>query len=141
MPKGQSFIVQFIIFFLIGLGLFIIIGNVFKVYSSIFREDVTSNSRKLLNSYFSFLSVMSVDTCKQCDYVEIKTKITNTTADYFHEIQLSQSGLNIISQPGGKNFLTSLHNFNETYTLTGSSSSVEIITFRFEKNKNKLEVK
>ncbi|MEM5801875.1 MAG: hypothetical protein QXQ18_00610 [Candidatus Aenigmatarchaeota archaeon] len=141
MRKGQSLVIQFTLFFLIGLGLFVVIGNVFKSYSDVLREDIAAEARKLLNSYFSSLAVISINSCKQCNYVEVKTKVENTTADYFHQVTLSSLGLNVISQPGTKNFLASIHNLNTTYSLLGTSSSAKTIIFTFTKNQNKLEAR
>ncbi len=141
MPKGQSLVLQFVLFFMIGLGLFAIIGNFFKSYSDVLREDIASKARELLNSYFSSFSLVLVNSCKECSYFEVKIDIENTTADYYHQISLSSLGLNVISQPGGKNFLTSMHNLNSTYSLSGIATSTKTIIFRYIKNQNKIEVK
>jgi len=141
MAKGVSTVIQFILFFFIGLGLFITIGIVFKNYSDIFREDVASGSRMLLNSYMSSLAIVSFDTCKQCDYVQINIKIANKSADYYSQINFSKLGLNVTSQPGGKSFLTSIHNLNSTLNLTGISFSIKTVILTLTKPQNKLEVK
>lgn len=140
--KGQSLVVQFILFFLIGLSIFLAISNFFKLQSDIFREDVADVTRKTINSYLTSIVISSYDTCKQCDSVNVTVKLQNTSADYFYEIFLTSSGMNVISQPVGKNYLSSMHNL--IYSLAIESSSVVTqnpITLTYSKNQNNLGVK
>jgi hypothetical protein len=135
--KGQWLVIQFVLFFLIGLTIFIAIGNLFKLRADIFREDVANSTRKLINSFVSSLVVSSF-TCKECEYSKISVKLENTTAEYFFDIYLNNSGINVVSQPGGKNYLSSAHNLNSTLNFSGHSTSVKTITLT--KTQNKLEV-
>jgi hypothetical protein len=135
--KGQSLIIQFLIFFLIGLSLFFSLSSFFKYQSELFKNDIISSSLSLANSYISSSIIAAVDTCKQCDYVNLKINLANLTAGYVIEVNLS-SGLNTSSQY--KYFNSPVHNLNSSLSLTGKSSSVQPITLTFIKNQNKLEV-
>lgn len=140
--KAQHLIIQFLLFFLIGLAIFLSIGNIFRYQADIFGRDIAESYRKLINTYISSAIIYGFSTCKQCDLFNITIKIENKTADYFHEIYFISSGLNIISKPGEKNYLSSVHNLN--YTLKPSStyaSSVKPIILTLNKTKNNLEVK
>lgn len=138
MSKGQWLVIQFVLFFLIGLTIFLSIGNLFKLRADVFREDIANSSRKLINSFVSSLIVSSFGSCKECDYSKVSVKIENTTAEYFFDIYLNSSGINVVSQPGGKSYLSSVHNLNLTLNFSGNSTSIKTITLT--KTQNKLEV-
>ncbi|GEM_PF-1323960 len=137
MSKGQTLIVQFIIFFLVGLSLFTIIGSFFKFQTDIFREDVANDFRKLSNSYISAIAITLFDTCKMCDNVNISVKIPTMAADYFHDFEVVNNTLKVTSRPGENAITTSLHNLNWTINLSGGAPSAKIIVLTIE-NKNKL---
>ncbi len=137
MGKGQYLIMQFLLFFLIGLSVFIAFSNLFKLRADSLGGDITNSTRKLINSYISSLIINSFDTCKGCDFVSVSVEIENRTGGYFHELYLNSSGLNVVSQPGGKNYLSSVHNLNSTLNFSGNSSSAKTIILI--KNKNKVE--
>jgi hypothetical protein len=138
MSKGQYLIVQFLLFFLIGLGIFLAFGNIFRLRADSLKENIAYSARKLISSYISSVVINSYDTCKGCDFVTTSVRIENETADYFHEIELIDgSGLKILSQPGGKNYTSSIHNLDSTLILSGKSTSIKPIILTLE-NKNKL---
>jgi hypothetical protein len=136
--KGQSLVIQFVIFFLIGFSLFLSVGSFFRYQSDLFREDIISYSLSSANSYISSNMVVAVDSCKQCDYISLSVPMSNLTAGYVIEINLKNSGLNV-SMPY-KYFSSSAHNLNSSFSLSGKSSSVQPITLTFNRNQNKLEV-
>lgn len=140
MRKGQWLVIQFVLFFLIGLIIFIAIGNIFKIRADNFREDIANSTRKLINTYASSLIINSFTNCKDCDYSKVSVKVENTTAEYFFEIYAGGYGLNVVTQPGGKNYTSSIHNLNSTLALSGSSTSVKTIILTLTKSLNKLEV-
>jgi hypothetical protein len=136
--KGQSLVIQFIIFFLLGFSLFISVGSFFRYQSDLFRNDIISSSLGLANSYMSSLMITAVDSCKQCDYINLSAPISNLTAGYVIRMDLTDSGLNV-SIPY-KFFNSTVHNLNSSLRLSGSSSSAQPITLTFNRNQNKLEV-
>lgn len=140
MSKGQWLVIQFVLFFLIGLTIFLAIGNIFRIRADIFKEDIANSTRKLINSLVSSLVINSFSSCKECDYSKVSIKIENTTAEYFFEIHSNNSGINVVSQPGGKNYLSSVHNLNSTLNFSGKSTSTKTIILTLTKSQNKLEV-
>ena len=141
MKKSQSLLIQFVLFFIIGFSLFLLIGNFFKYQSGLFRADIIDLSLKLTNSYFSSFAINSIDSCKQCDSVENSIKLESTTAGYFFEIILSSEGLDVSTAPTHNSFVSSVHNLNESYDMDGKAVSAETITLTFSRTKNELEVK
>jgi hypothetical protein len=143
MNKGQSLVVQFVIFFLIGFTLFISTGSIFKYQSDMFRERNIESSLNLSNSYLSSVIISAIDSCKECDFVSITTKMQNMTAGYILEFELTKaSGLNV-SIPQIKKYSNStVHNL--IFSLnnsSGKSGSTEPLTLTFNKNQNNLGVK
>lgn len=135
--KGQSLVIQFVLFFLIGFTLFIAIGNFFRLQSDIFKEDAASSSLKLTSRYLSSIMI-TANNCKQCDFINISTKIPETYAGYYLEMELNSRGLNVSAI--NNYFVSSVHNLNSTLYMSGKSSSAKPITLTYDKNKNKLEV-
>lgn len=139
--KGQSLLIQFVLFFLVGLTLFLSIGSFFRLQSDMFRESAAESSVKLINSYLSSLAIASVDTCKECDSVRMKVETEERFADYFIEVTLDDYGLEVSTVPRRKYFISPIHNLNETVNLSGRAPLVRAINLTYNRNKNKLEVK
>ncbi len=137
--KGQSLVLQFLLFFIIGLALFISISGFFRIQSDIFRQDVAEFNRKLTGSYLSSLAI-SMASCKECDIITSTVKLRNTTASYIFELSLSEKGLKVSSEPDGQKYLAGMHNLNYSLGLTGTSASSYPITLTLDKEKNNLAI-
>jgi len=138
--KGQTLIVQFILFFLIGFSLFSSIGLFFKFQSEVFKNDITDYNMKLINSYMSAVVLTEGVSCKQCDYASITVKIQNTTAGNFFELGMTSRGVNTTVPSSNKMVTTSIYNLNSSYILSGFSSSTKPISITFNKLKNNITV-
>jgi len=137
--KAQSLIVQFILFFAIGMLIFLVVGNLFKFHSEIIRADIINSSLKLTNSYISSVIITETVTCKQCDYVSINLKTGDDIGGYFSEIKLD-NGLNVSTIE--KTFYSSIHNIGKSVNITpGKTSSTKTITLTFDRTKNKLMIR
>ena len=140
--SGQSYIMQFILFFLIGIGLFIGIGNFFRIQYELIREDTADVSIEVINGYLSSLVVASVDSCIQCGTVEHRVKISDTTAGYFLKVLLNESGLVVSTVPPERGHVSSINNLNYSVDLVDSSApSIQPINLTYDRNLNKLEVR
>jgi hypothetical protein len=137
--KSQVLITQFIIFFVIGLTIFLAVGNIFRLHSNSGRSDIINSSIKLENSFISSAVITVVSSCKDCDIVSINLKTEESTAGYFTVISL-ENGLNISTIE--RSFSTSIHNMNESINIVASSaSSTKPITLTFDRTKNNLMIK
>jgi len=143
MSKGQSLVIQFIAFFLIGFSLFVSTSNIFQYQSKAFQDMIIDSSLNLSNSYLSSAIIATINSCKNCDSVNITVKLQNTTADYVLGIGISQaSGLSVSIPPIGKYSSSNVHNIISFLTqCSGNSTSNKPISLTFNKNQNKLEVK
>ena len=138
--KGQTLIIQFILFFLIGFALFISIGLFFQDQLGIFKDSITNYNMNLVNSYMSAVAVTDIVTCKQCDFSNISVKIQNTTAGNYFEIGLTSNGVNTTVPLSNKQISTSIYNLNSSYVLSGLSASAGPISITFTKSLNSLRV-
>jgi len=136
--KGQSVVVQFILFFLIGLSILISVGQFFKYQSDLFKERASDESIKLTSSYVSSLIITLHDSCKECDFINFTFRISNTTATYYQEVGLVKNPQNLVVRkiPSETIVNSSIHNLNETLEfVVSNASSVYPITLTFNKTK------
>jgi hypothetical protein len=138
--KAQTVVIQFVIFFVLSLSILSALGYFFKFQSDLFREDVASGYRKLVNSYISSIAINLLDECKVCDYATLSFKLQNMTGGYYTEISFSNNQSSVITQPGGVTEISSLHNLNSTLLFNGFSYSIKTITLTLEKDKNILGI-
>ena len=139
--KGQSIVIQFIVFFLIGLSVLISVSQFFNYQASLFKESGSNLAGMLVNTFVSSQIVQIQSSCKYCDFVVYATRIPNKTIDYYFNISFRDNRLVVEKVPGEKVFISSIHNLNETLTLAPSfSSSVQPITLTLNKTKNYLQV-
>jgi len=138
--KGQSLVIQFVLFFVIGFSLYLTVGNFFKYQSELFRNDITQESLRLTNSFLTSNMLAALDSCKQCDYVNLTFKIENTTAGYYYDMDFSNSQVNISVPSTGMNFITSGHNLNTSLSLKGKTISSKTLTLTFDRTKNEIGI-
>ena len=140
--KGQSQIIQFMMFFMIGLAMFLTIGGVFRGRLDFFSSDISEENRKLVATYFSSLAIQSIVSCKECDDVNITTKISNTTAGSFTQVLLAGPNIVTSTQPGGAStYTTSAHNILSVLTAaSGSAISAKPIILSYSNNQKVLEL-
>ena len=140
--SGQSYILQFVLFFLIVIGLFIGIGNFFRVQYEIVRRDTIGFSIEMINGYISSLIVASVDGCLRCGAVEHNIRMSDTTAGYFLEVLLNKSGLAVSTVPAKRGYLSSINNLNYSFEyLDGSVPSTQTVNLTYDRNQNKLQIR
>mgnify|MGYP000994670655 CR=1 FL=1 len=140
--KGQSYIIQFILFFIIGIGLFIGIGSFYTNQYETMRRDAADISIEMINGYFSSMVVASVNGCHQCGSVENIVKISDRTAGYLLEFSLNQSGLAVETVPPERGMISSINNLNYTFdSIEGSAPSVQPINLTYDRIQNKLEIR
>lgn len=138
--KGQTLIIQFILFFLIGFTLFGSIGMFFQAQSQIFKNDIITYDLKLINSYVSSIAMTEVVSCKECDFVNITVKIQNTTAGNFFEVGMAPNGVNTTIPQTHQSITTTIYNLKNSYILSGFSASIKPISITFTKSLNNLRV-
>ncbi len=138
--KGQSLIIQFLLFFVIGLALFTTISGIFRLHSEVLRSDIAESSRELTASYISSIAISMASNCKDCNFTTYSLKLENTTANYMHILNLSSRGLRIFSEPEGGSSNVSIHLLNQTLTMGRAAFSTEPIILRFNNTGNKGEL-
>ena len=138
--KAVSLIVQFVLFFIIGLGFFLLSGNLFKYQSGLVRKGILDSGSELSVNQISAISISSVDSCKSCDNVTIKVD-QKSIAGYNPVYQLS-NGIILKVEPENKIVQSTMHNLYYSITYdTAEVSSSKSIALTYDKIKNKLVMK
>jgi hypothetical protein len=137
---GQSQIIQFVLFFLVGMTLFIGVGNFFRMQADALQTELSGSALELIGNYFASAAVASVDACKQCGTVENNLRISDTTFGYYLQISLGQTGLNVSTAPAMRSFKTSVNNLNAS-SWAGSAPSIQPINLTYDRNQSKLEIR
>ena len=148
--KGQTNVVQFVLFFLVGLSIFTAIGNFFRVQSEILRDDLSEYSVEMINGYMSSIIISSVDGCKGCDTVENTVELSDTVFGYFLEIDMidinddENEMLTVYTVPDSALYSSNIHNLKESISILvplGAVSTIQPINLTYDRTQNKLEIK
>jgi hypothetical protein len=139
MGKGQSVVIQFLIFFVIGFSIFISLGSFFSYQSELFKQNILSSGINLTSSYISSAVIAMVDSCKECDFVNLTIQAHNTSAGYPIAMKAEGSQLNITTPL--QSLSTTIHNLLDGLRAIGSSSSSKPIILTFNRTNNNLEVR
>lgn len=135
--KGQSFVVQFIMFFMIGMGLFILLGNFYRYESENIKRQLIDYSTEMIGSYMSSMVVSAVEGCPNCGVVEYDIRLAKTYAGHFIEMDMSHIGLSVRSAPKASEYTSSLNNlFQGLNIIEGSASSVHNVNLTYDKDYN-----
>lgn len=126
--KGQSQVIQFILFFMIGFSVFLLIGNVFRDQLDFLAGDITAQQRETTGSYFSSLIVNQIVTCKGCDNINTTTRVQNITAGgltkvEFRTTETGEKQLVTLSPPLRGEYITNVHNILFPLSVSGSAIS------------------
>lgn len=142
MKKGQSFIVELIMFFVISFSLFATISYFFYSQNEFFEKRVAEKTSELVNDLVS-IGIIRGMSCKNCDRVLIKEDIPSKVGGFFYKIRLDNNGLNLTLISLSKfSELSPLFNLNETFTFLNSNSTSEnkIIGIKINNTEKSVEV-
>lgn len=123
MRKGQTFIVEFIMFFAIAFSLFSAISYYFYRQNVFFKKEVGEATSELINDFVSSNIMKSIG-CKACHTILMRDDIPLEIGGYYYKVELNSNGLNtnlLSEKPILKQ--VSLFNLNKTFSLSGMSLS------------------
>lgn len=125
MKKGQSLIIEFILFFMISFSIFAVISSFFYNQNEFFKERIGDRLTDIINDVISSHIIRGV-TCRSCDSVEIQGNLPSKIGGYYYRVNLTQTGLNT-TLVSGKLYSreNSLFNLNKTFTFEESESKGE----------------
>jgi len=140
--KGQSLVIQFVLFFIIGFTIFLSISNFFKIQSDALSSDALSYGLELTNSYLSSSALNLITTCKLCTISNATINLANTTAGYYIVAGFSSKGLDTSTPYVSKKiYASTMHNINESVIVAaGRASSAKPISLTYSRTKNQLEI-
>jgi len=138
--KAASLIVQFVLFFTIGLGFFLLAGNLFRFQSGLIKQDILDSGSSVSISQLSAIAINAINSCKSCDNVTIMVD-QKSIAGYNPTYQLS-NGIILEIEPENKIVQSSMHNLHHSITSDNTEvSSSKAITLTYDRTKNKLVIK
>ncbi len=123
--KGQSFIIEFVLFIIISLSLFATISYLFHSQNIFYQERIGEATSGLINDLVS-TDILKGVSCRGCDDVIITQEIPSKIGGFFYKIQLDNQGLNtsLFLEPPLYD-QSPLFNLNETYQLISGESTSE----------------
>ena len=125
MRKGQTLIIEFILFFLISFSLFAVISSFFYNQTEFFRETMGDRLTNIVNDLVSTHVIRGI-TCKSCDSIEIQESLPSKVGGYYYRVFLNQTGLNTTFFSGKfYSRRNPLFNLNKTFTIGDSESRSE----------------
>jgi len=117
MKKGQSFIIEFILFFMISFSLFTVISYYFYSQNEFYKERVGEFTTELVNDLIIMNMIKGVN-CKACNEVSISEEIPSQVGGFYYTIQLKNQGVNTtiyLVKPFSEE--TPIFNLNSTYAV------------------------
>ncbi|MCD6371878.1 MAG: hypothetical protein J7L39_04140 [Candidatus Aenigmarchaeota archaeon] len=138
--KGQSLIIQFLLFFLIGFTIFISITNWFDLRKSLFQTTLATAIRKNLANHIFFLgeevSLSSSDICI------INTSVPEQASGFYHTFSFENNKyLNVESVGIKKVYKKGLMNLNYSFVFENKNREVPSVEkIRLIKSKNKISI-
>jgi hypothetical protein len=140
MKKSQVLIFQFILFFLLGLAIFIGVGSVFRLQLDILTTDVLTQSLGLTNSFLNSAIIYSVVGCKGCDKINISLSLPEKITHYYYKINFFDDGIRVSALDRPEYFFSTYHNLNYTIKFSGEAFSIKPVILMFNGVNYKLEV-
>ncbi len=142
MKKGQSLVIEFILFFLISFSIFAVISSFFTRQNDFFKERVGDRLTDIVNDLVVNHIIRGIG-CKSCDSFKVQGEIPSKIGGYYYEIILDQEGLNTTLR-SSKIYSreSSLFNLNKTFTFQDSESRSEnkIVEIQINNVNNEIEV-
>ena len=141
MRKGQSLIIEFILFFLISFSLFSVISFFFYNQNEFFKERIGDRLTDIVNNLVSNHIIHGV-TCRSCNSVKIQENLPSKIGGYYYRVFLDKQGLNTTLMSGKLySRRSSLFNLNKTFTFTDSESKSENKIIKIQINNTILDKK
>lgn len=122
MRKAQSFIVEFILFFVISFSLFTTISYFFYRQNVFYKGRVGDQTSELVNDLISTDIIKGVN-CKACDQVLISEEIPSKIGGFYYKIQLNGELNTTLFLGKASSKQTPIFNLNETFSSSGESTS------------------
>jgi len=123
MKKAQSFIVEFVIFFMISFSLFASISYLFYSQNIFYKKKIGETTSDLVSDLILTHIIEGIN-CKSCDEAIITEEIPSKIGGIFYVVNLNNYKMNITLMTGKTSFKeTPIFNLNETLFFSGSSIS------------------
>ena len=139
MAKGQSAIYEYIIFFAIGISLFISLCSIYLSQYTNLNKDISMSNARLMNSFLSANAVSIISQCRDCQTVTYTINVQKPGSTFIGVA--NDFGFNVLNPFIPLNYLSFAHNFASDTFFNGDSTLGKTITLTYNKDKNNLEIK
>lgn len=138
--KSQVQVVQFVLFFIIGLSVFSSVYSFLVSHTNFVQDYMSTNYRELVSEFLSTATVEVVTSCKKCNVTSFKLSIPAKIVESNYEINLKNMYIRDLFYEKRTNI--NLHNLNYTYLLEDKNITVPSypITFYFNKTENRIRI-
>lgn len=117
---------QYVLFFIIGISLFVSLGNTFLFQYRVFNKGLAESNIVLANSFLSSQAIYLWGQCRQCQQVSQNIAAQNLTFSNltyqspvrFLFSNLSNTGLVVKDPMTDQNYSSNMHNMNYTLNFT-----------------------
>lgn len=137
MRKGQSLVVEFILFFGISFSLFATISYYFYSQNLYLTEQVGKSTTDLVNKLIS-TDIVTANSCKSCETILIRDDIPQQIGGYYYDITISDNIETTLYSQKHFSKQGTIFNLDKTFDLSGSTKSenkrIEIKINNIEKN-------
>ena len=138
--KAVALILQFVMFFIIGLTFFIAVSNIVKFQSTEIRQDILNSGSDLSIKEISAEIINTVNSCKSCDNTTIKFN-QKPIAGFGPTYKLS-NGIILSVLLQSKSLQSSIHNLYYSITYdTKEVGSSKTLNLTYDKTNNKLVIR
>ncbi len=135
--KSQSIIIQFILFFVISLSVFMGLVNWYNLRKIYFQSYLSNISKEAITNRILFETLKMY--LSSGNYIEKNISVPNKTLDYFYTISfVDNKKIEVMFLPDGGSFQAELLGINYTSQLDGTTASIEKI--RLIKNGNQINI-
>ena len=122
MRKGQSFVVEFILFFGISFSLFATISYYFYSQNSYLTNQIGESETDLVNKIIS-TDIVTANSCKKCKTILIRDQIPQKIGGFYYDVNVNDNiDTTLYSQ---KHFSKqgTIFNLDKTFDISGSTKS------------------
>ncbi len=135
--KSQTLLLQFLLFFIIGLTILSMLGNFFSIHTAKSEEYLEEDSMKAVSSLIStyILNLISLN----ANSSNITLYFSNFSRLKDFEISLKKEEI-VIRSPKGIFVESPIHKLGESTDFEGTKNLL-FLTFTYDKEKNKLEIR
>lgn len=138
--KSQALVIQFVVFFLIGLSIVFLASSVFNYFLNNFRSSNLQASLQVISNSFN-IEAINAYSCSYCQQVDVYAELPNLTLGSAYKMYAANNFFVVESTIPTKSYNNSFNNLNESLNFQGSAySTAKNVIFTINKTQNYIKV-